>query len=90
MYKISDKMINFITNAMKKRRVKLTAGGQALAEVKIKRLTLATAIRYMQLNFVVRKCMGGYKLKRSQDYINHLMYVNKIKVFVKMKNSGRL
>ena len=36
MYKISDKVINFITEAMKNWKVELTAGGKTLAKVKIK------------------------------------------------------
>ena len=34
MYKISDKVIKFIMEAMKKCKVELTAGGKTLAEVK--------------------------------------------------------
>ena len=33
MFKISDKIINFITKAMEKSKVELAAGGQTLAEV---------------------------------------------------------
>ena len=35
MYKISDKVINFITKAMENCRVELAAGGQMLTEIKI-------------------------------------------------------
>ena len=38
MYKISDKVINFITKAMENCRVELAAGGQMLTEIKIWRL----------------------------------------------------
>ena len=36
-FKISDKVIKFIENAMKNRRVELTTGGKSLTEVKIQR-----------------------------------------------------
>ena len=37
MYKISDEVIKFIEETMKNWRVKLTAGGKSLVEVKIQR-----------------------------------------------------
>ena len=37
MYQISNKIINFITEAMKNWKVEITAGGKAFEEVKIKR-----------------------------------------------------
>ena len=35
MYKISDKIINFIDKTMKTLKVELTAGGRSLAEAKV-------------------------------------------------------
>ena len=37
----------------------------------------------MPLNHILRKCTAGYKLSRSQEKINHLMYLDDIKLFVK-------
>ena len=37
----------------------------------------------MRLNHILRKCTAGYKLNRSQEKINHLMYMNGIKLFPK-------
>ena len=37
----------------------------------------------MPLNLILRKCTAGYKLSRSQEKINHLMYMDDIKLFVK-------
>ena len=37
----------------------------------------------MLLNHILRKCTAGYKLSRSQKKINHLMYMDDIKVFAK-------
>ena len=74
MYKISDKIINFITSSMKNWKVELTAGGESLAEIKIQRgvfqgyslspLVFVMAMR--SLNHILRKCTGGYKSTNSQ------------------------
>ena len=87
MYKIS----NFIDKTMKTWRVELTAGGRKLAETKIQRgifqgdalspLLFITAM--MPLNHILKKCTAGYKLGRSQEKVNHLMYMDDIKPFAK-------
>ena len=40
-------------------------------------------IAMMPQNDILRKCTGGYKLNRSQEKINHLMYMDDIKLFAK-------
>ena len=35
------------------------------------------------LNHILRKCKAGYKLSRSHEKINHLMYMDDIKLFAK-------
>ena len=37
----------------------------------------------MLLNHILRKCSAGYKLSRWQEKINHLMYMDDIKLFTK-------
>ena len=88
MYKILDEVINFI---MKTWRVELTAGGKSLAEAKIQRgifqgdalSPLLFIIVMMPLNHIHRKCTAEYKLTKLQEKINHLMYMDNIKVFAK-------
>ena len=90
MYKISE-VINFIDKIMKTWRVKLTAGGRSLAETKIQRgifqgdaLTpWLFIIAMLPFNHILRKCTAGHKLRRSQEKINHLMYIDDIKLFAK-------
>ena len=37
----------------------------------------------MPLNQILRKCITGYKLSRSQEKIYHLMYMDHVKLFAK-------
>ena len=91
MYKISDEVINFIEKTMKTWRVELTSGGRSLAEAKIQRgifqrdalSLLLFIIAMIPLNHILRKCTAGYKLSKSQEKINHLMYMDDIKLFAK-------
>ena len=91
MYKISREVINFIDKTMKTWRVELTTGGRRLAEAKIQRgifqgdalSPLLFIIAMMPLNHILRKCTAGYKLSRSLEKINHLMYMDDIKLFAK-------
>ena len=93
MYKISDEVINFIEKTMKTRRVELTAGERSSAETKIQTgifqrdalSPLLFIIAMMPLNHVLRQCAAEYKLSRSQEKINHLMYMDGIKQFAKNK-----
>ena len=71
--------------------VKLTAKGRSLAETKIQReifqgdalSPLLFIIAMMPLNHILRKCIAGYKLSGLQEKINHLMYIDDIKLFAK-------
>ena len=91
MYKISDEVINFTKKTMKTWRVELTAGGRSLAESKIQRSIfqgdalspLLFMIAMTPLNHILRKCTARYKLRKSQEMINHLMYMDDIKLFAK-------
>ena len=94
MYKISHEVINFIEQTMKTWRVELTAGGRSIAETKIQRAIfqgdalspLLYIIAMMSLKHILRKCTAGYKLSRSQEKINHLMYMDDIRLFAKNEN----
>ena len=91
MYKISHEVTNFTEQTMKTWRVELTAGGRSTAETKIQRgifqgralSPLLFIIAMMLLNHILRKCAAGKKLSRSQEKINHLMYMDDIKLFAK-------
>ena len=88
MYKISHEVINFIEKTMKTWRVELTAGGRSLAEAKIQRGIFQGdvlspplfIIAMMPLNHILRKCTAEYKLSRSQEMVNDLMYIDDITI----------
>ena len=44
----------------------------------------------MPLNHIIRKCTGGYNLSESQENINHLIYIDDIKLFVKYEKTETL
>ena len=83
-----------IEKNMKAWRVELTAGKRSLAEAKIQRgifqgdalSSLLFIIPMMPLKHILRKCTIGCKL-RSWEKINHLMYIDDIKLFAKNENT---
>ena len=91
MFKIPDDVIQFIKKNLETWTVELTARWKSLAEVKIPGSIfqgdalslLLFVIAMMPLNHVIRKCTAGYKLSRSQEKINHLMYKDDINFFAK-------
>ena len=93
VYKISGEVINFIGKAMKTWRVESTAGGRSSTEAKIQRgifqgdtlSPLLFIIAMIPLDHLLRKCTAGYKLSRSQEKINQLMFMDDIKLFAKNK-----
>ena len=42
-------------------------------------------ITMIPINHILRKCTAGYKLSKSQEKINHVMYMDNIKLFAKKK-----
>ena len=91
IYKIPDQIVQFIEKTMQNWRVELKAGRKSLAEVKIQRgifhgealSPLLFVIAMMPLNHILRNCTAGYKLSKSREKINHLMYIDDVKLFAK-------
>ena len=76
---------------MKTWRVELTAEGRSLSEAKTQKgifqgdalSPLLFIIVMIPLNHTLRKCTAGYKLSRLHEKINHLIYMDGIKLFAK-------
>ena len=90
MYKIPNEVIHFIEKTMKAWKVKLAAGGKSLTVVKIQRgIFLGDALSPFSVNNSNdatqshSQKMHRYKLSRSQEKINHLKYMDDIKLFAK-------
>ena len=98
MDKISNQVINFIEKIMKTWKVELKTEGRSLADAKVHRgifqvdalSPLLVIIDMMSLNHILRKCTAGYNLSKSQEKINHLMYIDDIKLFAKIKKNLNL
>ena len=88
IYKIFKKVLYIILKDIKNWERELTAAGQTQIEVKIQRgifqgdsfSPLLFVIAMMPLNYILKKYTGGYKFTKSKEKINHLMYMDDIKV----------
>ena len=47
-------------------------------------------IAVVPLNHILRKCSAGYKLSKSQEKINDVMYMDDIKLFAKSEKYKKL
>ena len=91
MYEIPDQVVQFIEKTMETGRVELTAEEKSLAEVKIQRRIfhgdalspLLFVIAMMPFSHILRICTARYKLSKSQEKNNPLMYMDDIKLFAK-------
>ena len=94
MFKISKKVINFIMRA-RKLESRTICCRKTLAEEKTQRgiflgdllLQLLFFIPMMQLNYLLRKSKIGHRFAKSQEKINHIMYIDNMKVFGKKKKN---
>ena len=89
MYKILNKVINFIRNARENLKWKLAADAETIAEMKTQKgilqgnsLLLLLFLRaIMPHNNILRKSTKGYKYTKSLEKVNHLIYKDDIKLF---------
>ena len=79
MYKISDKVIKFITNDIKKLESEINNWRHLLG-----RFAFSIIIcNSNDVTHVFKKCTGGYKFTKSQENINPLIFIDDIKLFAK-------
>ena len=80
---------------METNRVESKTRGKSLAKLKIQRgifqgdvlSPLLFVIAMMPLNHILRKCTARYKRSKSQEKINHLMYIDDIFFLPKTKKN---
>ena len=71
--------------------VELSSGKETLAQVNIRRgifqgdsfSPLLFVIALIPLTLILRKCKNGYNFSRTKDKINHLLYMDDLKLFAK-------
>ena len=87
---IWDKIIEFITEVMKDWKVELTAGEKPLAGVKTQCSIFEREfflgqfkLAMMSFAYIFRKCRGNYKFTKSHELLNHFIYMDNIKLFIK-------
>ena len=89
MYKIFNKAITFFTMPWKTSGIDCWSKNVGSGEDPEKYLpgrspfAITFDLTLMPLNYILRKCNGGYKFNKSLEKINHLMYKDDIKLFPK-------
>ena len=94
-YGAADNLVTLLTNTMKHWKTTLTASGTTLAEVNIRRgifqgdslSPLLFIIAMIPMTMTLRKTGKGYQLGRQGIAINHLMFMDDIKVYAKDSKS---
>ena len=88
---ISDNIQLFLEKTMNTWRVELTCANQQLGKVNIKRgifqgdalSPLLFVVAMIPLTHVLRKIKSGYEFTKSKEKINHLLYMDDLKLYAK-------
>ena len=91
IYGAEESTINFLRNTMPNWKTELTSSGKKLAEVNIRRgifqgdslSPLLFVVAMIPMTRVLQKMEVGYQLKKEGNRINHLMFMDDIKLFGK-------
>ena len=92
---VNRQIREFLQESMKTWRVELTCGEQILGEVKINRgifqgdtlspLLFVTAL--IPLTHILRKSKAGYEFSKTKVKVNHLLYMDDLKLYAKNEKS---
>ena len=93
MFKVAGNVSHLVKHSMKSWKVELSSGKETLAEVNIRRgifqgdsfSPLLFVIALIPLTLILRKCKNGYNFSRTKDKINHLLYMDDLKILQKKK-----
>ena len=88
---ISDNIQLFLEKTMNTWRVELTCANQQLGKVNIERgifegdalSPLLFVVAMIPLTHVLRKITSGYEFTKSKEKINHLLYMDDLKLYAK-------
>ena len=91
MFKIAEKIKRVLCNSMNTWKTELTSGGESIGKVKIKRgifqddslFRLLLVLSLIPLSLILRNVKGGYQLGKQEMSINHLLFIDDLKVFGK-------
>ena len=90
---VASNMISLLENSMNTWRTDLTSGESVFGEVRIKRgiiqgdslSPLLFVLALIPLTLILRESKAGYDLGEKVR-INHLLFMNDLKLYVKMKS----
>ena len=90
-FKINNKTTKLLEKAMKSWRVQLTCNTETIGEVEIKRgifqgdslSPLLFVIAMIPLTRILRKAKPGYEMTTEKTKVNHLMYMDDVKLYGK-------
>ena len=77
IYKISDKVVNIIAEAMK--------NNEKIQKGIFQGDSLSSFLFVIEMTTLTKKRTGRYKFTKSQEKINHFMYMKAIKLFAKKR-----
>ena len=95
IFGIAENIKSLRGNSMKNWETELTSSNQSLGRVKIKREIfqgnslplLLFVICLIPLSFILRKVNAGYQFRKGGPTVNHLLYMDDLKLFAKLKNN---
>lgn len=91
MFGIAKNVERFLKDSMTRWRTELTACGEALGEVRIKRgifqgdslSPLLFVLCMVPLTLLLRKVKAGYEFKRKKVKVNHILFMDDLKLYGK-------
>ena len=95
IYGAAENIVTLLSNTMKHWKTTLTVSGTTLAEINIKRgifqgdslSPLLFIVSMIPMTMILRKTEKGYQLGRQGIVINHLMFMDDIKIYAKNTKS---
>ena len=89
LFRVAENIKHLLVNSMKKWKVKLCSGNSELGEVQIKQgifqgdslSMLVFVLALIPLSLILRKAKVAYEFSESKEKINHLLFMNDLKLY---------